>query len=184
MNNYKPNLTIICEGQTEELFLEHLKSFFETNYNIEIKNAKSGDRILTEYKKKKKKNPERMVFVMYDMDKYESTEEVIELYNKEDILLKENEDLFFINPEFELVFELCKGQNKDDDFVRYIKNNYGVDEYKKEEKQIRKILRQINQEDIKELIKNLKKEKYDSTIMYSTNYDILLNDLYIFSFSS
>lgn len=51
----KENIILIVEGKSDEKFIERLKILFNSKYNIEVVNAKSGTRILKKYKDKKKK---------------------------------------------------------------------------------------------------------------------------------
>lgn len=178
MKNRKPNITVICEGQTEELFLKHLKNMYETKYNLTIDNAHCSGEIKHEYKKNKKINPSAEVNVMYDLDENKKLPDIIELYKSDDLELKENDELFFINPEFELVFELCKGNKKDRDHKKFIKKYYNVENYDKSDGKIKEVLRKIKKEEIEKMQKNLKENNHDPNLMYSSNYDILFDKIY------
>ena len=59
---------IICEGQTELLFLEKLKSLFGSKYNLEFINAKGKEKFKEEYKRIKKINSYADIYLMRDLD--------------------------------------------------------------------------------------------------------------------
>ena len=181
-NLFKRNLYVIVEGLTELIFLGHLNSLFDSNYNLIFINAKDATRIIREYKRIKKINPDADVLVIYDLDGRKTVNNIMKEYKDNDIDIKRNQ-IFFINPTFELIFVLCKCRKtpiKSTDYNLYIKKYYGINDYRKTETQLRRMVKCISKEDISYLLDNIDRLlDNDSTSIRSSNLDKLLVDIFM-----
>lgn len=175
----KSDKYVIYEGLTEEKFLQKMQIFFENQYNLILKNSKGKDNIMNEYKKIKRKNSYSDVSLMYDLDNIDNVSNIIKFYKKNGIKILKN-DIYFINPSFEILFVLIKeNRTPVNKYELHIKRLYDVNNYTKTDKQLTKIITQISKNEIINLMKNIKKLMNRSDItLRSTNYDILFEDLF------
>lgn len=177
----KKDLYIIFEGITEEKFINRIGEFFnlKSNINIIMVNASGAENIIREYKVIKKKNYYSDIVVMYDLDGCKNIDQICNLYKEKDIELSKRE-IYFINPKFELLFVLCK-KNKVpiNNYALYMKDLYFVENYKKKDKQISKIISMINKNDILEMMKRINRlmSTNDNDIR-STNYGKLFSNIF------
>ena len=176
----KKDIYIIFEGPTEEKFIRKLQDTFFSNYNLYLINAKGKDNIIKEYKKVVRKvTIYSEVVVMYDLDRIDSVLSIYNYYMNKGINIKIR-DIYFINPQFELLFILAKSNKTPiDNYELHIKNLYDIDHYSKKNKELDKIVKNISKEELIELFVKLKKllSKNDKELR-STNYDNLFNKLF------
>ena len=175
----KKSLYLICEGLTEKLFVEKLKSTFESKYDsIEIVNANGKDKIVKKYKNIKRIN-DYDINIMCDLDGKKSINDIIKVFKDNGVKI-DKKDIYFINPTFELIFVMCKLKKVYiSGYPKHIKDIYGVEEYDKHEDQIKAIIKQINKEDIIFLMNNMKRFlSHIDTETRSSNYDVLFNKLF------
>lgn len=180
MNSFKEDLYIICEGPTEIKFINKLKEYFVCKYNLILINAKGKPRISREYLKVKKRNNYSKVFVMYDLDNVDTLDTIINSYLDNGIKINKK-DIYYINPDFEMLLILCK-ENKliTNNYNTYIKKHFNIDNYKKSDRDLNKILNLISKDDLINLntkMKNLiiKDDKENR----SSNYYDLFNKIFI-----
>lgn len=180
----KENIILIVEGKSDEKFIERLKILFNSKYNIEVVNAKSGTRILKKYKDKKKVFPEKEILVLYDLDNCKTLTNIKNEYKQEGIKLEDNQ-LYYINPEIELLFILWYEKRaytmvSDDEYKKIIFDIYGIKNYRKTESELKKIMSEITSERVSLIIKNIKSLKLNknSNKLPSTNFDKLFEKLF------
>lgn len=176
----KQDLYIVFEGITEEKFLKRIHSSFDSTYNVILKNAHGKDNIVKEYKKIKRKNNYSEVWVMYDLDNSINVDSILSLYDDSDLDLCK-EDVYFINPEIEMLFIMCKTEQAPiTDYVHLIDKWFKVKEYDKREAQLDKIMSLIEDTNINDLFDRMKRllSKDDKEIR-STNYDEMLNKIFV-----
>lgn len=91
-------------------------------------------------------------------------------------------DIYFINPDIELLFILCKLKKAkliNNKTKKVIEDIYDFPSYNKNEKQLKKIIDSINEEEIIEMFELISKYlKNDDKMLRSTNYDVLLKDIF------
>ena len=107
MMNSKPEIYLIYEGLTEEIFFKKISTIFTKKYNTIYKNAHGKDKIIKEYLKIKKLNPFANVLVMYDLDNEDNL--ILDLYKGKGIEIK-NSNIYYINPSFESLLILIKSK--------------------------------------------------------------------------
>lgn len=180
INNFKEDLYIICEGITEIKFINKMKECFLCNYNLILIDAKGKPRISKEYLKVKRKNNYAKVVVMYDLDNIDSVESIIKSYKNNGILINKK-DIYFVNPDFEMLLILCK-ENKliVNNYDIYIKKHYGIDNYKKSSRDLDRILKVLSKEELIEFNKRMKKLIIkDDKKNRSSNYYELFNKIFV-----
>lgn len=158
--NSKPNLYVIVEGDSDYKFVERLKQLYESKYIVKIENAKSGNKIITKYKKINSIHPYTDIIVLYDLDDNKTLDDIINIYQNEEIEISKNQ-MYFINPFIELLFILCKERKglkntKKKQYQKIIKTIYDIDNYESTEEQNIKIMNQVHVEDIERLFKNIR----------------------------
>lgn len=180
----KESIILIVEGKSDEKFIERLKILFNSKYNIEVVNAKSGTRILKKYKDKKKVFSEKEILVLYDLDNCKTLIDIKNEYKQEGIKLEDNQ-LYYINPEIELLFILWYEKRaytmiSDDEYQKIISDIYGIKNYRKTESELKKIMSEITSERVSLIIKNIKSLKLNknSNKLPSTNFDKLFEKLF------
>lgn len=162
------------------MFLNRLTKLFSLKYNLILKNAKSADNIIKEYRNVKKKNIYSHVLVMYDLDLIKTIDEIHKNYIKNETKILKSQ-IYFVNPKFELIFVMCKtSKTPIDNYCSHIKKIYGIENYEKTKSQLESITNQICTSDINDLIDRMKrllsKCCNDSR---STNYDELFSMIFI-----
>ncbi len=179
MMKIKENIYLICEGITEVEFVEKIKSTFESKYNVIMENAQSGDRIVKKYKNILKMNPYAKVLIMIDLDNKRKIKDIHNLFKQSEFDVDKT-DIYFVNPTFELIFVMCKRNSKPiTGYKKLMKDIYGIDEYDKSEKQIKKIVKQITKDEIMGLMVKLQSLSHDDSDIRSSNYDKLFKKLFI-----
>lgn len=177
--NIKEEIIIIFEGITEELFLNHLKKIFDSKYKVTLENAESKDRIIKKYKTKRKIYPNNKFFIMFDLDGEDTLNSIKEKFKSEDISL-DNTNLYFVNPDFELILCLIKQENPPIARIKTVlEKTYDIENYCKSEKQLKKIMTQIEKEDLKKLIDKLETISKNDTDNKSSNYVDLFKEVFI-----
>ena len=176
----KKDKYIIFEGPSEEKFLKHFENLFGSNYNLKLINAKGKDKILYEYRKIKKKNPYSDVCLMYDLDSITKANDIIKAYKNKGLPLSKT-NIYFINPQFELLLILIKEKRTPTNkYNVHIKRLYGIQNYEKTDKQLTQIMKQITKDELEKLIINIKQFlSKDDKCVCSSNYDILFEDVFI-----
>lgn len=116
---------------------------------------------------------------MYDLDLYGNIQNIIKYYDSKDIWINKK-DIYFINPKFELILVLCKKNiTPIDNYSKYIKDIYGIDNYRKTDKQLKQIIEQIGTKDIKLLFFNIDHLlSKDDNELRSTNYELLFQNIF------
>ena len=157
---------------------------YSTNYNIDIKNAKSGTKIIKKYKDSKKIHPEKTTLVLYDLDGKTTVEDIKKMYRNSGIKLGKH-DLYFVNPKIEFLFILWYEKRaytlvNDDEYQVLIEKIYGIKNYDKHEKQLTKIMEMITYEKVELILEYLEQLKLngDSKCLPSTNFKDLFNLLF------
>ena len=105
VRSMKPVFVVFCEGETEEAYLDFLKQTYRSPFKIipKVEGGKISQHLIRTRCREVKISPNEkiQVFLMYDMDKPEITEKLLQL--KAHLLLS--------NPCIELCFLLhCKDQ--------------------------------------------------------------------------
>lgn len=157
---------------------------YSTNYNIDIKNAKSGTKIIKKYKDSKKIHPEKTTLVLYDLDGKTTVEDIKKIYRNSGIKLGKH-DLYFVNPKIEFLFILWYEKRAytivtDEQYQELIKKVYGIENYEKSAEQLTKIMKIITIEKVELILEYLKQLKLnrDSKELPSTNFEDLFNLLF------
>lgn len=157
---------------------------YSTNYNIDIKNAKSGTKIIKKYKDSKKIHPEKTTLVLYDLDGKTTVEDIKKMYRNSGIKLGKH-DLYFVNPKIEFLFILWYEKRAytivtDEQYQELIKKVYGIENYEKSAEQLTKIMKIITIEKVELILEYLKQLKLnrDSKELPSTNFEDLFNLLF------
>ena len=157
---------------------------YSTNYNIDIKNAKSGTKIIKKYKDSKKIHPEKRTIVLYDLDNKTTVEEIKTAYKYNGLKL-DSSNLYFINPKIEFLFILWYEKRAytivtDEQYQELIKKVYGIENYEKSAEQLTKIMKIITIEKVELILGYLKQLKLnrDSKELPSTNFEDLFNLLF------
>ena len=179
--NFKPRLTLIYEGKSETHFIKKLEEYFDVKYVLTKIDANGDSRIPLMYRKEKRKNNYSDIKVMFDLDGTKNISDIIKLFNNAGVAIEE-EDIYFINPDIELLFILCKLKkaklirNKTKGVIEEI---YKFSSYNKTEQQLKQIMNSISKDEIIEMLKISSKllSKKDN-ILKSTNYDILFKDIF------
>lgn len=122
--------------------------------------------------KTKKTNPYSKVIVLYDLDYVLTSKDIQnEFKRRYNITIKEK-DIFFVEPRIELVFVLCKEKKLSGKNIELkLKRLYGLETYSKKEAELKKIMSQINIDDINFLLNNVNEEV--------CNYKRLIEELFI-----
>lgn len=117
---------------------------------------------------------------MYDLDNVDTLDTIINSYLDNGIKINKK-DIYYINPDFEMLLILCK-ENKliTNNYNTYIKKHFNIDNYKKSDRDLNKILNLISKDDLINLntkMKNLiiKDDKENR----SSNYYDLFNKIFI-----
>lgn len=180
----KENIILIVEGKSDDKFIKRIKELFDNKYDIDVVNAESGTRILKQYRNYKKIYPEKQILVLYDLDNIKTIDDIKKEYKSENLKLKSS-SLYFINPKIELLFILWKEKKaytiiSDSDYQKKIEDIYEIKNYRKNEKQLDKIMKSFNRERIETIIKNIEDLKInrDSKLLPSTNFDELFKELF------
>ena len=157
---------------------------YSTNYNIDIKNAKSGTKIIKKHKDSKKIHPEKTTLVLYDLDGKTTVEDIKKMYRNSGIKLGKH-DLYFVNPKIEFLFILWYEKRAytivtDEQYQELIKKVYGIENYEKSAEQLTKIMKIITIEKVELILEYLKQLKLnrDSKELPSTNFEDLFNLLF------
>lgn len=157
---------------------------YSTNYNIDIKNAKSGTKIIKKYKDSKKIHPEKRTIVLYDLDNKTTVKEIKTTYKYNGLKL-DSSNLYFINPKIEFLFTLWHEKRAytivtDEQYQELIKKVYGIENYEKSAEQLTKIMKIITIEKVELILEYLKQLKLnrDSKELPSTNFEDLFNLLF------
>lgn len=178
MINAKQDIFVIYEGITEEKFLKLLSSHYESKYNIILINADGKDKILRKYKQKRKTHNFSKFVLMFDLDNQDTLSSIKKLFRDAGVDLT-NTQIFFVNPKFELILLLAKKDNPNlQKLYKEIEKVYDIQEYRKKEKQLDKIIKQINENDLTKLFIRLNNINKDDTCTKSTNYLELFKLLY------
>lgn len=174
----KEDIFFIYEGLTEDKFLNHLINIYENKFNVILVKANGVDKIKDKYKKKKKTFNYSRYALMYDLDGNKTVEDIKKQYKGLDL---SNTTFYFVNPNFELVLLIGKTNNPDIYSInKEIENYYGVKEYRKQEKQVNKILKQIKEEEINNIFRRLKSISRNDKDIKSSNYYDLFNKIVVF----
>ena len=92
------------------------------------------------------------------------------------------EDIYFINPDIELLFILCKIKKAkliNNKTKKVIEDIYNFSSYDKNDKQIKKIMDSISKEELIMMFELVNKYlSKDDKSLRSTNYDVLLKDIF------
>ena len=179
-DRFKPRLTVIYEGKSERYFFDKLESIFDIKYDLSKVEAHGDNRIPFMYRKEKRKNFND-VKVMYDLDGTTSVSDIIKTFKVAGVSIKK-EDIYFINPDIELLFILCKIKKAkliNNKTKKVIEDIYNFSSYDKNDKQIKKIIDSISKEELIMMFELVNKYlSKDDKSLRSTNYDVLLKDIF------
>ncbi len=141
--------------------------------------ANGVDKIKDKYKKKKKTFNYSMYALMYDLDGKKTIDDIKKQYEGIDL---SNTTFYFVNPNFELVLLMGKTNNPNIyNINKEIESYYGVKEYRKQEKQINKIMKQLKNEEINNIFKRLKLISRNDKDIRSSNYYDLFNKIVVYN---
>lgn len=181
-------ILIICEGNEEYWYIKKLLSLkvWSSSYKIDLKNAKGMDNIFAHYQNTYSNGSYKAIFIycdteMYPYDKFMLLKENIgKFHNKKSIIDK---IIIFVNPCTLLIILLhfiagCRLKtNKKSSNSIYIKDLFGIIEYRAKEKELERIMRDINQTNYMQMKTELLKLSKDYEILNSTNFSSLLEKL-------
>lgn len=108
-------------------------------------------------------------------------EDIIKMFKNASVEV-DKKDIYFINPDIELLFIMCKlkvAKLKNNKTKEVIEEIYKFDSYDKSEKQLQKIMRSMTKQEIIKMF-DLSKINLstDDNKLKSTNYIKLFNDIY------
>ena len=174
----KEEAIVIFEGITEKYFLSRLKELFESKYHLKLEKANGKDEIIKKYKSKRKIYSKNKIFIMYDLDCKDTIQSIKKKYKDENISL-DNAELYFVNPNFELILCMTKVKTPSlKTLTRTIEKEFEIENYCKSEKQLEKIVKQISIEDAIFLMTNLEKISKNDEETKSSNYINLLKKIF------
>ena len=178
--NFKPRLTVIYEGKSEEYFFKRLRSIFDIKYDLREVNALGDNRIPFMYRKEKRRGFND-IKVMYDLDGNTCIDDIKKVFDNASIEIAK-EDIYFINPDIEILFILCK-MNKakliNNKTKKVIEDIYNFSSYDKNDKQIKEIIDSITEKEFIMMFDKINKYMSRNDMeLRSTNYGVLLKDIF------
>lgn len=170
----KEEVNIIYEGNTEKKFIEWLNKNFDSNYILHGHNAESGSNIVKKYIQTKRSNDPQRIIVMYDLDNVKNIDVIKGLFAEHYIDISDD-SLYYIDSEIEtflLYMKSGKVLKHDRDIIIGMRKYYGIIEYRKTEKQLKQIMKQLDRDEFIRCISNMKHNSF-------TNYNVLFNTLFV-----
>jgi len=77
----KPAFFIFCEGETEKLYVEHLRAKYRVPIDAQVVGNKIRERYIRNYKKSRVTHPKDKYFLLYDVDAPRMLEKLQAIHN-------------------------------------------------------------------------------------------------------
>ena len=181
-------ILIICEGNEEYWYIKKLLNLkvWSSSYKIDLKNAKGMDNIFAHYQNAYSNGSYKAIFIYCDTEMHPYQKflllkgNIVKFHNKKKII---DRIIIFVNPCTLLIILLhfiagCRlNTNKKSSNSKYIKELFGIIEYSAKEKELERIMKDINVTNYLKMKEEIKKLSKNDTTLNSTNFSNLLENL-------
>ena len=172
--NLRPDLYLLVEGYADNSTLLKIIKEFDLKYNVKIIDSKGFNNIVNRYLDCITKYPYSKIFVFCDLDGNKTLKYIKSLFCDKDINI-DTASIYFVNPIIEFLWFISRKQQaikytKKKEFNKFIKDEFNISEYRGTKDQIDKIIKQLNEKDLKNMLINIKRLVSDNDIeLPSTN---------------